>query len=326
MLPLGLSLTPSKQIPPRDLVRLARAAEDAGYDSVWLPETWGYDSVSLLATLADRTSRIRIAAGVLNVYSRSAGLIAQTSATLQDLSSGRFILGLGTSGPRVIEGWHGTDYREPLARTRDYVEIIRLALSGERVDYRGRAVATSGFRLSVRPQSVPIYLAALGPRNTRLAGELADGWLPIFAPRGHFTPLLDDLRKGARDMGREEREIDVAAYLPGCTGARAERLLRQQIAYYVGGMGTYYADYLRRLGFGQLVSAVRQPWQAGDRAAAVQAVDEALLDLCTLGADARTAAERLEMYRREGVSLPIITVPAGCTPDEAEASIRGFAP
>lgn len=324
---VALSLAPSKQIDLDNLVRLVLVAEDTGYDSVWLPETWGYDAVSLLAVLARETSRIRLGAGVLNVYSRSAAAIAQTALTLQNLSHGRFILGLGASGPIVVQDWHSTKYVRPLQRTQEYVEAIRAALSGDRVNYPGEQVRMQGFRLSALPAAtVPIFLAALGPRNVRLAGRIADGWLPIFAPRGRLGPLFNELAAGAQEAGRDPASIEVAAYVPALVGPRADRLLRQQLVYYIGGMGTFYARYLAGMGFSDEVATIRSLWQEGSRVAAVNLVGDDLLSLCTLGAEPTEAHRRLLEYRQEGISLPVVTLPTGCTSKEAEQTVRALAP
>lgn len=324
---LGLSLAATRQISIDDVIALARLADELSYESLWIPETWGVDAVSLLAVLARETQRIELAAGVFNVYSRSAMLIAQSAATLQELSGGRFILGLGASGPGVIERWHGMPYTRPLERTRDYVTSIRLALSGSRVDYQGGQFQLEGFTLANAASSpVPIFIASLGPRNVRLTGEIADGWLPIFAARGLMAPLYQELEAGAESAGRSAQAIDVAAYIPGVLGPRAGRLLRQQIAYYVGGMGTFYAGFVSRAGLADAAAEIRRRWQAGDRLGAVDAVDQVLLDVCTLGTDAETAQRRLDEYRQEGVGLPVLTPPHGSAVEEITQTIEALAP
>ena len=327
MVRLGLTLAPSNTIRLDDLIALAQEAEHHGYDSIWVPETWGADAGTVLASLALNTSRIKLAAGVFNVFSRSAALIAQTAATLQHLSRGRFILGLGASGPGVVERWHGMPYARPVERTRTYVEIIKLALAGERVDHAGLGTQLSGFRLANPPDApVSIYIAALGPRNVRLAGEIADGWLPIFAPRGQLGVLRDELVTGAEDAGRDASTIDIAAFLPAAVGPRAERLLRQQLAYYVGAMGTFYASFLSRMGYAQEVATVRERWTGGDRLGAVAAVPDDLLATATLGTDPGTAAVRLADYRMGGLGLPILALPHGCTVEGARQTVRALAP
>jgi alkanesulfonate monooxygenase SsuD/methylene tetrahydromethanopterin reductase-like flavin-dependent oxidoreductase (luciferase family) len=253
-------------------------------------------------------------------------LIAQTAATLQTLSQGRFVLGLGASGPIVVENWHGVPYRRPIERSRRYVESIRLALSGAAVDYDGGDLRLRGFRLQNPPDMpVPIYLAALGPKNVALAGEVGDGWLPIFTPRGHMKPMFDALRAGAEHAGRPLSVIDVGAYIPAASGPRAELQLRQQVAYYVGGMGTFYASMLSRIGFHDDVARVRDAWQDGDRISAVKVIPDSLLELLTIAGSGPESARRLRSYRLEGVTLPILAVPRGSTADEV-ASLVGELP
>jgi coenzyme F420-dependent oxidoreductase len=324
---VGVSLAPSKQVPVESVIELAKLAESLGHHSVWVPETWGVDAVSLLAVLARKTERIALAAGVLNVYSRSAALIAQTAATLQTLSNGRFILGLGTSGPIVVQDWHGVKYRSPIQRTRDYVEVIRLALSGKKVEYQSDLVKLQGFKLQNPPdEEVPIYIAALGEKNLRLTGELADGWLPIFAPRGRMQPLFAGLENGARLAGRRVEDLRVVAYVPGVVGDRAERLLKQQIAYYLGGMGTFYAEFFRRVGFTAETDEIVEKWRSGDRVGAAEVVPEELLEVFTLGADETVARERIEEYGQQGVDVVVVVPPRGCSAVEIAETLEGIIP
>jgi alkanesulfonate monooxygenase SsuD/methylene tetrahydromethanopterin reductase-like flavin-dependent oxidoreductase (luciferase family) len=226
----------------------------------------------------------------------------------------------------VIERWHGLPYRSPLSRTEHYVNIIRLALSGASVDYSGGGFDLSGFRLGARPPALtPIYIAALGPANVRLTGRIADGWLPIFAVHGHMASLLETLRRGAAEAGRDPQAIDVAAYIPALSGPRAERLLAQQLAYYVGGMGTFYAEYMSRLGYADAVQEIRRLWAEGNRPAAVRAVPSSLLDAAVLNAPA-SGRSRLAAFRSEGIRLPILTIPHGAKSEEVLATLRAFAP
>jgi F420-dependent oxidoreductase-like protein len=298
-----------------------------GYESVWIPETWGFDAVSVLAALAVHTSRIRLASGVVNVYSRSPTLIAQTAATLQDLSQNRFILGLGVSGPAVVERWHGTPFFRPLERTRAAVEIIRLALSGRRVEYHAAGFDLSGFSLAAPPaEPIPLFIAAIGPRNVHLVGEIADGWLPIFAARGHISRTFEQFQRGAQSAGRDPSSLDVAAFIPFLFGPRGDDLLRRQLAYYVGGMGTFYASFLERLGFRDEVATIRTAWDAGDRRSAVHAVAREMLDACTLGSSEHAARERIKQLQAEGIRMPVLTFPHGATESEIRQSIEIVAP
>lgn len=319
---LGFTLTPSQQIDIPEIVELAVIAESLGYESVWIPETWGIDAVTVLAVLARETKSIKVAAGVFNVFSRSAALIAQTSATLSNLTHGRFILGLGASGPAVVENWHGMTFSSPLERTDDYVRVIRSALAGERVDVEGATLSVKGFRLQNVPNHpIPIYIAALGPRNVRLTAEIADGWLPIFAPRGF---LRDAVRSFREEAGYAHR--GVAAFIPAAVSERGETLLRQQLAYYIGGMGTYYARFMTRMGLADQAAAIRDAWLAGDRREAVRRVRDDLLDVCTLGTEREEAIRRLTAYQDEGVDLPIVALPRGITPAEAITTLERLGP
>ena len=324
---LGVTVTHSRQLPLDSVVSIGQAAEALGYESIWVPETWGADAVSLLAVLARETNRIKLASGVFNVYSRSAALIAQTAATLQDASHGRFMLGLGASGPTVVENWHGMAFQRPLERTREYIAAIRLALAGQPVDVEGNQVRLRGFRLLNLPaEAVPIYIAALGSRNVRLTGEIADGWLPIFAARGQMTELFGEFRRAALAAGRDPRSLDVAAYVPALVGRRGDQLMRQQLAYYIGGMGAFYADFVTSAGFAEEAKAIGAAWQAGDRRGAASLLSDRLLETCTAGSEPGVARHRLAEYRREGIALPVIAFPHGSSMEEIMTTLEALAP
>ncbi len=324
---VGVTIAPTKQVPFEAVVELAILAENLGYESFWVPETWGWDAVSLLTVLGTKTDRILLASGVLNVFSRSATLIAQTAASLQSISGGRFILGLGTSGPLVVEHWHGVPFRQPIERTRTYVNIIRTALGGGTVDFTDHGMELSGFRLLNPPdREIPIYIAALGPRNVRLAGEIASGWLPIFAARGQLGPLFALLEEGANAARRSAANIDVAAYLPAAVTSGGELLLRQQLAYYIGGMGTFYADFVTRLGYRERADELQRLWKSGDRRAAVRAVSDELLEVCTLGVEEESARMRVAAYRDDGIALPIVAPAHGAIPQQIADTLEALAP
>ncbi|MEF8781430.1 MAG: TIGR04024 family LLM class F420-dependent oxidoreductase, partial [Haloferacaceae archaeon] len=181
------------------IVSMAQRAEGAGYDRVWLPETWGRDAVTTLALAAERTDRIGLGTSITNVYSRSPALVGQTAATLQEASDGRFRVGLGPSGPEVIQRWHGESFDRPLRRTREYVEIVRAVCAGEEVDYDGDVFDLSGFRLRCDPPepAPPIDAAGLGPKSVELAGRFADGWHALLLTPDGLRDRLSDLRRGA---------------------------------------------------------------------------------------------------------------------------------
>lgn len=313
------------------LVELGEAVEAHGYRRAWLPETWGRDAVTVLATLAARTDEVGIGTSIVNAYSRSPATLAQTAATLQEASGGRFRLGIGPSGPAVIRGWHGLEFDRPLRRTRECVEIVRGALSGEEVRYDGDLFQLRGFRLRQGPPAdpVPIDVTGMGPKAVELAGRFADGWHALmFTPDG-FRDRLEDLDRGV-DLGeRDVEDVQVTLTVPCCAledDDRARSLVRQHLAFYVGGMGTFYRDALARQGHEDVATTVYDAWQAGDRRDALAAIDPLVDELGAVGtpADARASFESLEAI--QGVDRIAVSFPRGADHDEIEATLAALAP
>jgi coenzyme F420-dependent oxidoreductase len=327
---IGLTLPRSEDLPRHEIVEVVQQAEALGYDSVWAGESWGRDGFTWLTQLACHTGRIKLATGITTVYSRSPALIAQTVASLDEISAGRVILGLGTSGPIVIENWHGIPFERPLRRTREYIEIIRLILSGERVNYQGEIFQLKGFRLPftpVRPK-VPIYVASLGPQNLRLTGELADGWLPIYLDATHLQEFQHDLASGAQKAGRALSAIDVAPYILSCVSEDVEaarRLVKSHLAYYIGGMGTFYANLIARYGFEDEVSRVREAWGRRDRQSAASQVTDAMVARMAICGSPTEGRAQLETYRAAGVTLPIVSFAHGASRDMIRQTLEGLA-
>jgi coenzyme F420-dependent oxidoreductase len=327
---IGLTLPRSEDLPRREIVEVVRQAEGLGYDSVWVGESWGRDGFTWLTQLACHTSRIKLATGITPVYSRSPALIAQTVAALDEISEGRVILGLGTSGPLVIESWHGLPFDRPLRRTREYIEIIRLALSGERVNYDGEIFRLKGFRLPFTPvrSRVPVYVASLGPQNLRLTGELADGWLPIYLDATHLPGFRRDIERGAVRVGRGLEAIDVAPYVLSCVSEDVEavrRLVQAHLAYYIGGMGTFYADLIARYGFEDEVARVREAWGRRDRQAAAGQVSDAMVARMAICGSPQEGRAQLERYRAAGVTLPIVSFAHGASRAMIRQTLEGLA-
>ena len=310
-----------------ELTRLVQQAESLGYHSVWIPEAWGRDSFTVLGALAAQTSTIRLATGIVNIFSRSPTLIAQSAASLDDISGGRAILGLGASGPAVIQRWHGMPFRDVLQRTREYVDVIRMTLSGERVNYDGQIVRLHDFALAFDPPrpDIPIYLAAIGPATIRLAGEIADGWLPIFVAPDAFRRMYGSLLEGERKAGRKRTAVTTAAYIPSLIGPGEDHLLRAHIAYYMGGMGSFYADLLTRSGWARQADRMQQEWKRGDRRAAGQAVTDDMLESLTISGSAEEARSRLAAFRKVGIDLPILAIPHGSPLDMVARTIEALA-
>ncbi|MFB6129508.1 MAG: TIGR04024 family LLM class F420-dependent oxidoreductase [Salinigranum sp.] len=314
------------------LVEEARRAERLGYDRVWMPETWGRDAVTVLTSVARETDRVGVGTSILPVYSRSPALLGQTAATLQEAAGGRFRLGLGPSGPAVIEGWHGRDYRRPLRYTRETIEVVRRVLSGDPVSYHGEIHDLEGFRLRFDPPAdpPPIDAAGMGPKAVELAGRFADGWHALFFTREGFRERLDDLRRGAELADRDPSALRTTLSIPCCAlddGERARSLVRRHVAFYVGGMGTFYRDSLARQGYEEVARAVAERWREGDREGAEDALDDDLLDrLAAAGTpgDVRRALDRFAAL--DGVDAVSVSFPRGATPEEIAATVEALAP
>lgn len=296
----------------------ARSAEQLGVDSLWVPEVWGYDALTGLSYLAACTEKIRLGTFVVQLGSRSPALLATSALSLQELSDGRFLLGIGTSGPRVMEGWHGIRFRRPVQTTRETVEIIRIVSRGDRLEHPGEIYPlplpdSRGAALQplVRPRPVPVYIAAMGPRNLRLTGEVADGWLAnAFIPESAGV-FLDPLRQGAESVGRTLAELDlvapVAVEFHDSAHATAEAARRHAdgYAFTIGAMGTggtnFYNDAFGRLGYAEQVDDVSRLWQSGRRDEARAAVPLDLGRLTNLLGGTNEVAERIAAYRDTGI-------------------------
>jgi len=317
-----------------EVIVSAKLADELGYDTIWVGESWGWDVFTTLTMIACHTERIRLGTGIATVFSRSPAMTAQSIASLDVISGGRATLGLGTSGRIVIEDWHGVEYSRPLDRTREYINIIRLILSGQRVDFQGEIFNLARFRLPFSPiqQSIPIYVASLGPRNLALTGELADGWLPTWPHVGHLPEMFRIVEQGAMEAHRSPADIDVApsilCYVSSNSEEKVEarRLLSDHIAYYVGGMGTYYYDLFTRYGYGEEASLIRQAWMSGDRSGAASMVSRDMLDNITITGDEDECREKLSKYRDNGATSPVVGCPHGCDTEVVLRTLRALAP
>jgi F420-dependent oxidoreductase-like protein len=315
----------------RTAVELARVAEASGLDGVWVPEAFGSDAFTLLGAIAAHTSRLRLATGIVNTFSRSPALLAQTFATLDELSNGRVTIGLGVSGPQVIERWHGVKFERPLRRMREVVEIVRLALAGERVNYEGECFRLSGFRLLIRPLQprIPVYLATLKPQALELTGEIADGWLPTHVSLAHLPAMLERVAAGAKRAGRALTEIDVApATLAAVSepALEARRLCAQHLAYYVGGMGTFYHELMHRLGFGDEADRIQERWKRGDREGAAAQVSRAMLDGLVIAGTGDDCLRAIEARRAAGIDHLVLFPPHGSSIELVTRTLRALGP
>ena len=324
----------------REQLAAVREAEALGYDSVWTAEAYGSDAATILAWLAGQTTTIRLGAAIFQIPARSAAMTAMTAATIDQLSGGRMVLGLGSSGPQVSEGWHGQRFAHQLQRTRDYIEVVRMALRRERVLYDGPTLTLPlpdgpgrALKLTIAPvqERIPIYLAAIGPRNTALAGEIADGWLPTFFSPEHVGVFRARLEQGAIRSARTLDGFDIApqvnVHISDDLDA-ARNLMRPALALYVGGMGSreqnFYNALVREYGFDQAATEIQDLYLAGERERAMGAVPDELVDLVSLVGPRERVAERLAAYRDAGVGTLLVS-PLGATREVRLSQLRMLA-
>ncbi len=319
----------------RQGVDFVREAERLGADSVWVPEFWAFDALTPLGFLAASTSTIRLATAIVQLGARTPAVLAMSAMSLQALSGGRFVLGIGTSGPQVMEGWHGVRFDRPVRRTRETIEIIRRITSGDRLDYRGEVYTLplpDGEGRSIRSQAppvhVPVYVASLGPANLRLTGELADGWIGnSFFPETADV-FLDPMRAGAAEAGRSFDELDLTVSVGVELTDDVEEAGRRHAAGYAftfGAMGSatrnFYNDAFARQGYGEDVQEVQRLWLAGDREAARRRVPTAIgLGTNLIGTD-DLVRDRLRLYRDAGITTLRAGLPGGPMATDIDAPL-----
>lgn len=315
---------------PVTAARYAREAERLGYSIVWTAEAFSTDAVSLLGWLAAQTSRIELGTAAMQIPARTPAMTAMTAATVDLMSGGRFRLGLGVSGPQVSEGWHGARFDRALARTREYVEVVRLALRYEDVEYRGEHYQLplpngpgKTLRLGVRPRrkDIPLYLAAVGPMNIELAGEIADGWLSVFFQPDTATEQLARLKAGRAKAGRDMSGFDVVCAVPVVIGpdpAHCADRVRMYTAHYLGGMGSrkqnFYNSLAARAGYPDAAHRIQELYLGGDLRGAAAAVPQEFLERTSLLGPVERIADGLQRFAEAGVT----TLSAMLFPENAE--------
>lgn len=322
---------------------LTKAADSTGYRIAWLAEAYGSDVPSLAAYLSAFTTNLEWGAAVFQIPARAPAMAAMTTATLDRITGGRFRLGLGVSGPQVSEGWYGVRFDKPLARTREYVDIIRLALGRKNVEYHGEHFELplpdgpgKALRLLLHPErsQVPIYLAAIGPKNMELTGEIADGWLGIFVSPEHVPEQLEQLRAGRRKAGHADGSLDgfdvaaqVGLSIADDLDTAADRL-RANAALYVGGMGSrkknFYNALARRMGFEEAAQEVQDLYLQRKHRDAAMAVPRDFIDRTALIGPKEHIAERLHAYADAGVTTLSVS-PAGDSLPERIAALHTLA-
>jgi coenzyme F420-dependent oxidoreductase len=314
------------------LVEQAQSAEDLGYDRAWLPESWGRNAAVVLTSIAERTDDIGIGTSIMPVYSRSPALIGMTAATLQEVSEDRLRLGVGPSGPIVIENWHGVDFGNPLRRTRETVDVVKQVLSGEEVSYDGEYFDLDGFRLRCDPpeRQPPIDAAGMGPKAVELAGRFADGWHALMLTEDGLAERYEDFRHG-RELADKDPDGGQVTLSLTCMALddrkRAREAVKQHVAFYVGAMGTYYRDSLARQGYEELAHGIYDDWQAGNPGEAMARIDEDLLDTIAVGGTPDECRKRVaEWESMDCVDRVSVSFPRDASMDEIIATVEALAP
>jgi F420-dependent oxidoreductase-like protein len=332
----GLGLNAQQQL------ELVLEAERLGYDSVWTAEAYGSDAATILAWIAQATSKIRLGSAIFQMPARSAAMTAMTAATIDQLSDGRMLLGIGSSGPQVAEGWHGQRFAKQLQRTREYVAVVRMALDRERVVFDGETLQLplpdgpgKALKLTIAPvqERIPIYIAAIGPKNTTLAAEISDGWLPtLFSPEhvGEFRPLLEEGFARAGN-GKSFDDFDIVPTVTVMVSddlESARDAMRHYVALYVGGMGSrkqnFYNALVQRYGYEEAAQTVQDLYLEGRKDEAAAALPGELIDTVSLVGPADRVRERIAIYRDAGVGTLMVS-PMAWTFEDRVAQLRAVA-
>lgn len=322
-----------------DNLVLAREADQLGYSVAWAAEAYGSDAATVLSWVAAQTERIDVGSAIFQIPARSPAMTAMTAATLDSLSGGRFRLGLGVSGPQVSEGWHGVRFDHPLERTREYVEIVRMALGRRTVRFDGAHWQLplpdgpgKALRLTVHPvrEEIPIYLAAVGPKNLALAGEIADGLLAIFFAPEHAEETMRHVRDGREKSGKDMDGFDLVPTVPVVIGDDLDRCadpIRGYSALYIGGMGSrdrnFYNALAVRMGYGEAAAEIQDKFLAKDYVGAGAAVPHQLIDQTALIGPVDRISDRLAAYEAAGVTTLSLS-PFGATVDERIQALRSM--
>ena len=331
---ISLALGSRQDISIKDLLKLAKEADDLGYTGCFVGESWGMDAFTTLSAIASCTKNICVGTGIVPIFSRTPSLLAQSIASLDIISGGRAILGLGTSGRRVIENWHGIKYERPIERSKEYLEIIRIALNNSLVNYNGNFFQTKRFKLAISPvqKNIPLYLASIGPSNLKLTGQLADGWLPIWTDLEKLPDLIGQISDSAKSAGRNISDITISPQIMCCVTNTTKELykaqndVREHISYYIGGMGEYYHDLFCRFGYQLEANSIKNAWMNGNRKMAASLVTSQMLDNITVIGDPESCRSKIERFRQMGADMPVIAFHHRATPDSIMNTIRALAP
>lgn len=302
-------------VDPTGVVEFVREAERMGVDEVWTAEAWGQDAVTPLAFIAGQTSTIKLGTGIMQISARRPSMTAMTALSLNKLSNGRFLLGLGASGPQVVEGLHGVPYKAPLSRLRENVDIIRMAFRGERLAYDGEHYQLplpggegKALKIDQPPADVPVYLATLGPKSLEYTGAVANGWLGTSFSPDHAEAHLAHLRKGAESAGRSLSDIDLHVSCGVKVGENVDAIIaarKPQVAFSMGAMGSaktnFYNEAMQRSGYADEAKEIQKLWIDGKREEAAKAVPDAMVTQFGAYGTADMVRDRLKVYASVGI-------------------------
>jgi F420-dependent oxidoreductase-like protein len=325
---------------PQDQLDVVQEAERLGFASAWTAEAYGSDAATVLAWLAAGTTTIKLGSAIFQMPGRSPAMTAMTAATIDELSGGRMLLGIGSSGPQVAEGWHGQRFGRQIQRTREYVAVVCKALARERLEFTGETIELplpdgpgKALKLMIAPRQerIPIYLAAIGPNNTALAGEIADGWIPtLFSPES-VADFRELLQKGADRAGRTLDGFDIAPTVQTYVSddrTKARNVMRPMLALYIGGMGSlkqnFYNNLVQRYGFEDAAHEVQDLYLAGKKVEAGEALPDELIDTVCLCGPRDVVRDRLAAYRDAGVGT-LMVAPMALDRQERIEQLRAVA-
>lgn len=309
---LSVGITWQFDMKREDAIALAKIADESGIDSFWVPEGWARDAFSLLISIAEKTERLKLATGIVNVYSRTPGALAQQFATLDEWSGGRAIIGLGASSANVIEQFHGVPFQPSLARIRETVEVINLLMRGDKLVYHGKWFNfDKGFTLRFKPvrEHIPVYLATLHPKSVKMTAEVADGWMPAFIPRSALKDQIDEFRGWAAAAGRDPMSLEVKAGGVTVSNDPAARDKgRGFMAFYIARMGTFYYNQLSRFGYADEAAAIKKAFDDHGSAAGAAAIPSEMLDDLGYSGNADECLSRLRDDEALGVDVHNVNI------------------
>jgi alkanesulfonate monooxygenase SsuD/methylene tetrahydromethanopterin reductase-like flavin-dependent oxidoreductase (luciferase family) len=306
---LGSRSTHSKE----EIIKLAQAAESLGYEAIFFGESWGRDLVSLMTMVALNTKRIKLGTSIAGVWARTPGLMIQTALSLDDICNGRLILGMGSGNLSLVKDWHGLPANQPVQRTREYIDILRMGIRGEKLQYEGNFFKLDGrFQTAFKgPRDyIPIYIGSAGPKMTELAGEISDGWMPTHSDILKFDLMKEDFAKGAKKANRNPNDFEVIPSMPACVDedGTARQRFRENRALYIAGLSDRYYKLTQRFGFGEEADRIKDAWDRGDYKAAANAVSDEMIDRSSIIGTPDHCRKQLEACWNAGMHMPRISV------------------